>query len=114
MMQVGDSVKVTKLSGEYAKYCTRPGREGIILEIEDRCVQVKFLAVSPSHKNHQDIQKALLYYEYTHYFYPQDLKVTHHRAGSNIAKMLQGLRDRAKIAQPVSSKRKGQLLLNIF
>lgn len=112
-MQVGDSVKVTKLSGEYAKYCTRPRREGIILEIEKNIVKGKFLAVSPSHKNHQDIQKAL-YYEYDHYFYTQDLKVTHHRAGSKIAKMLQGLRDSVKIAQPISSKRKGQLLLNIF
>ena len=112
-MQVGDSIKVTKLTGEYAKYCTRPGREGIIIELDDKVVQVKFLAVSPTHKDHQDVQK-VLYYEYTHYFYLQDLKVTHHRPGSKIAKMLQGLRDRLKIAQPVSSKKKGQLLLNIF
>ena len=69
-MQVGSDVKVKSLSGKFAKYLTRPGREGTLIKIDGENGLVRFP---------QSIKRERLYYRHDHWFKLKDLREIHHR-----------------------------------
>lgn len=79
---VGASAKVKRLTGRYAKYLTRPNREGIITAINPNSVRIKFL--------HSRRDRS--YYCHEHSFHWDDLEVTKHHKNSKRGRELEALR----------------------
>ncbi len=100
-MQIGDSVKVTKVTGKYKKYMFTirngkkyrfvPRREGIIVGFPQEGIgSIAFL-------NGKTTDSA--YYQHVHSYYIENMKITKHNKDSKIDLRLDELREKYNIKE---------------
>ncbi len=105
-MQIGDSVKVAKITGKYKKYMFTirkgkkynfvPKREGIIVGFPQKGIgSIAFL-------NGKTTDSA--YYQHVHSYYIKDMKIIKHNKNSKIALRLDELRDKYNIIREKDMK----------
>ncbi len=95
-MQIGDSVKVIKLTGKYSVYLSRPRREGVIVGFPQKGAAIVAFIASKIH----DSSCCL----HPHTFYIKDLKVIKHNRNSQIGIRLDNLRKKYNIIREEDMK----------